>query len=138
MKIVPIYEEIDAKDAYTDSGAIKTLIKEKRDVAFIEVTKEHASKFEKYKISIIPLRMTSRNTMKAVVFRNTPDGKLRALKLFSIAKSKNGYLRDDSPEEAREIGQLLGYNEKSINEYIWKKYVSKLPEEPNPDDLSDI
>jgi len=137
MKILPLYEEIEAEEAYTDEGALKSIIKGKRDIGFIDIKRSYRKILERHNIKIIPIRMTSIDNLKSVIFRNTPEGEEKANRLCAIAKSKNGYLRDDNPEEAREIGTLLGYSEKSINDYIWKKYISKLPIEPKVTDFPD-
>lgn len=123
LKLSIIYEEIDAKEAYTDLGALRTLIKGKRDVGVIDLNKSFIQKLEKHKIGVIPLRMTSQNTIHSIIYRDEK----KALKLYQIAKSKGGYLSDNNPDEAREIGKLLGYTDKSINEYIQRKYSKKIP-----------
>jgi len=129
-------EEINAKEAYTDKGALRTIIKGKRDVGVIDLTKSFIPKLEKHNLSVIPLRMTSRNSILSIVYRD----KEKALKLYDIAKSKGGYLSDTTPDEAREIGRLLGYTEKSIEEYVDRRYGAKIPilPEKSPDDYDDF
>src|ERR1035437_429968 len=125
-----IYEEINASDAI--KNPIKTILSGKRDVAFVDLDRRNATKLEKQKIGVIPVRMTSQNTMMAIIYHD----KIKALKLYEIVKRNGGYLSDKSEAEAREIGQLLGYNEPSIAEYIRRKYGSKIPVMPEkfPDD----
>lgn len=130
-----ITEEIHAKEAYSDAGAIKTIIKGKRDVGTINLNKQFIPKLEKYNLGVIPLRMTSQNTIYCIIHRN----KEKALKLYEIAKKKGGYLNDKTPHEARMIGKLLGYTDKSIEEYVQKIYGGKaLLRSDNPDDYSDL
>lgn len=116
-------DEIDAKEAHSDKGSLQTVIKGKRDVGVIDLKKEYIPKLEKYKIGVIPIRMTSHNTILSIIYRDRE----KAFRLYDIAKGKDGYLRDDTPNEAREIGQLLGYNNDSIDEYIKRKYKKSVP-----------
>jgi hypothetical protein len=134
-----ISEEIDAKELYNDTNynkALKSVIKGKRDVCYIEMNSSNVNLVEKNKLRIIPTRMTLQNTMMAIVYRDS----IKAHKLYDIAKSHGGYLNDKSAEEAREIGQLLGYKEASIEEYIHRKYGNKTPIMPDrsPDDFDDL
>lgn len=39
-------------------------------------------------------------------------------------KSHRGFLSDQTPEQARYIGKLLGYTDESIDQYINKRYFS--------------
>lgn len=131
-----INEEIDAKEVVGDDNkALKSVIAGKRDACFIEMNLQNAKLVQKNHLGAFPVRMTSQNTMMAIVYRD----KLKALKLYKIAMEKGGYLNDKSPDEAREIGQLLGYKEASISEYIHRNY-NKPPTMPNksPDDYDDL
>lgn len=76
------------------------------------------------------------NEMKAIVYRN----KEKALRLYEIARKNNGYLADKTSEEAREIGELLGYYKEEIDKYIQKRYGYTVPivNEPSPDDIIDL
>ena len=49
-------------------------------------------------------------------------------------------LNDKTPEEAREIGQLLEYKEEDIDDFIRKNYGNKVPLMPerSPDDFDDL
>lgn len=118
-----IDEEIHAREALSDRGALMTVIKGKRDVGVIDLNKDFIRKLEKYNIDVIPVRMTSNNTIYSIIYRD----KEKAYKLYEIAKNKGGYFKDENPDEAREIGKLLGYNDQSINEYIQRKYGKKVP-----------
>lgn len=123
-------EEIHAREAYTDKGSLRTIIKGKRDVGVIDLNKNFIPKLEKYKLGVVPIRMTSRNTILSIIYRDRE----KAFKLYEIAKSKGGYLRDDTPDEAREIGKLLGYTDESIKEYIRRKYQKNIPVRTDTED----
>lgn len=129
-------EEIHPSEASTDEGSLLTLIKGKRDVAYMTISKRFRKILEKYKFGIIPIRMIGINEMKAIVYRN----KEKALRLYEIARKNNGYLADKTSEEAREIGELLGYYKEEINKYIQKRYGYTVPivNEPSPDDIIDL
>lgn len=116
-------DDIDAKEAYTDKGSLRTIIKGKRDVGVIDLNKDFIPKLEKYKLGVLPLRMTSHHTILSIIYRNRE----KAFRLYDIARSKGGYLKDDTPNEAREIGKLLGYTDESINDYIRRKYQKNIP-----------
>jgi len=131
-----INEVIHGKVAQTPKGALKTVLSGKRDVGFVELNKENSIKIIKHNIGVIPVRMTSHNTIMSIIYRDYA----KALKLYEITKRKNGYLTDGSPIEAREIGRLLGYSEESIEEYIKQKYGTKVPilPEKTPEDFDDL
>lgn len=137
-----IHEEIRAKDAYDDLYAIKSVINGKRDVAFVDLTKQIIEKFklEKHHVRVIPVRLTSRNTIMSIIYRD----RAKAERLYVIAKSHGGFLKDRTPEEAREIGELLGYIKNDIDEYILNHYgviplIFKPPlRTDTPDDYDDL
>jgi tRNA nucleotidyltransferase/poly(A) polymerase len=136
LNIKPLKEEISASEAYTEQGAIKTVLNGKRKIGFVHINKPIAQKLEKLKIGVIPIRMTSQNTMTAIIYRD----KVKAYLLYEIAKRHGGYLDDKTPEEAREIGRLLEYKEKDIEDFIRKNYSNKVPTMPekSPDDYNDL
>jgi hypothetical protein len=126
---ISLSEEIRAKDAYDYYNSLKTIIDGKRDVGFLELTKEMEPKIIKHNLGVIPVRMTSQRTMMAIIYRD----KSKALRLYEFTKKYNGFLTDRDPIEAREIGRLLGYIESDIEEYVNKKYGGQnLQEETTP------
>lgn len=129
-------EEIHPHEADSDEKSLITLIKGKRDVAYLTVSKRFRRILEKYKLGIIPIRMMGMDSMKAIVYRN----KEKAIRLHKIAMSHKGYLSDKTSEEAREIGNLLGYFKEDIEKYIKEKYGFRVPiiNEPSPDDFDDL
>jgi hypothetical protein len=130
-----IIEEIHPKEARDDYGSLKTVINGKRDVGFLELTKEMEPKIIKNNLGVIPVRMTSQRSMMAIVYRD----RNKAFKLYDYAKKYNGYITDKSPIEAREIGRLLGYTEQSIEEYVHDKYNKRTPlRTDTPDDYNDL
>ena len=116
-----IEEQINADEPSNFKIMLKSIINNKKDLGIIEINKENLSKIIKYNIGVIPIRMTSQNTMIAIVYHD----KSKALRLYEIMKNKGGHLRDSSPIEAREIGRLLGHSEDAIKKYIDQKYGSK-------------
>ncbi len=69
--------------------------------------------------------------MQCILYTDAAKGE----RLFQIAKSHNGYLDDQTPEEAREIGELLGYAKVDIDEYVQRHYGKKIPlRTDTPDD----
>ena len=132
-----ISEEVDPNDLHgadSDNVSLKSVLNGKRDVCFIELNPANGKLIEKNRLGVFPVRMTSQNTMMAIVYRD----RIKALKLYNIAKTRGGYLRDNSPEEAHEIGQLLGYKEASIAEYIRRKYGNKVPPAPEVSDFDNM
>jgi len=132
-----VNEEIHAHEAYTDKGALLSVIKGKRDICVLHLTKKFIKKLEKYNLDVIPLRMTGMDTMYAIIHRD----KEKAMELYSFARSRGGYLRDDTPDEARKIGQLLGYFKEDIEEYVKRKYgniKNMINKRKSPDDYDDL
>jgi hypothetical protein len=119
-----ISESIKASEAYNEIDSIQTIIDGKRDIGFIGFLRDS----EKIKDII---RFAVNNGVKLIEVGNREKGKAwviyknnkeNAMKLVDFAESKNGYLRDETPEEARFVGELLGYSEESIQEYITNRY----------------
>ena len=119
---------ISASEVYAADGSVKTIIEGKRDVGFL--TK---GEFEYYK------KILDKNGIKYFeVIKSEPDeypnnyviykNKSKALRLKQIAESHNGYLADKTPQEAREIGEILGYKKTDIDAFINKRYNQKQTE----------
>lgn len=131
-----IKEDVDGYQASRyEKIAIKSVIDGRRDVGYIELTQENSPRIIKHNLGVIPVRMTSQKSMMAIIYRD----KTKALKLYNIAQSHHGYISDRNPEEAREIGRLLGYTEESIKKYIHDKYGKPPPLRiDTADDYNDI
>lgn len=119
---------IRACEAYTNMGAIQTILNGKRDIAFIVISgQKYISNTEaiislnlaiKNNLNLLPIK--SRNEGIAfIVYKNNKD---KALKLLEIAESHNGYLKNVNPEESELIGNLLEYHPDDINEFIKRVY----------------
>ena len=108
-----ISEEIDAKDAYSQYNSIKTVVDGKRDLAYATLN---------HMLSVMIMihglkKIKVPGTENFIVYRKGAEDK--AKELLDIANKYGGYLRYDATEEdARKIGQLLGYKESDIEEYI--------------------
>jgi hypothetical protein len=57
-----------------------------------------------------------------IAYRPNATSKKKAKRLKAIADSHGGYLADKTPEEAREIGELLDYSTADINRYVKRVY----------------
>jgi hypothetical protein len=90
-----------------DIITIKSIIKGKIDMGVVHLTKDLIVKFklEKLPIHIIPLKMTSRNSMVSIVYNNNPDAHRNAHKLYDDIKGKN---KTD----------IIGLTEQTIKEYL--------------------
>jgi len=114
-----IFEDINPKDITGSKKkefdySIQTIIDGKRDVGFIsDVWSPDLVRIEEKGLKVIK---TKPNTY--IVYKDEKKAK----RLFDIASKHDGYLNDQSPEEAREIGELLGYTSKSIEKYVKKRY----------------
>jgi len=146
MKLLPIYlTEIESNEATNDEASLQTLLDGKRNVGFASIKKSLFDEIQGLGIKIIPIHMWAPDLYKSVIYRE--EGKKEAMRLYQIAMSHGGYLNDQSPEEAREIGELLGYSEESIDEYVEriyqggshrvKKHSETAPSE-DPNDYSDF
>ena len=118
---------IDASEAYEDENAIRTFVEGRRDLAFI-VTRDMRSidfhettGLKKMEVPRAPGKIPA-----FVLYRS--KSKEKAMRLLEILRRHDGYADDQTPEEATEIGRLLGYTEESI-----RKYVNKIYHENNGD-----
>ena len=133
-----INEEIDAKDAYSEEGSLKTLLSGRRNVAFIVVNDQLRKLLEKRKFHIILVRPCDNRLSWWSIVHNS-DGRENAIRLYKIAREKHGYIGDNTPSEAMEIGRILGYSENSIREYIYDRYRIKPPFlDDNPNNYDDL
>ena len=138
-------EEIDASEAYTDKGAIQTILDGKRNVGLVMLTPDEVEDLKQKGLNVIVVFPKNSDIRKQYVqslssggwgksgseyFANkshiiySDQGKDDAFKLYDYMKSHRGFLSDQSPEQARYIGKLLGYTDESIDQYINKRYFS--------------
>lgn len=115
---------IHASEAYTDKGALNTLLTNKRDIAVLSPSNLEIVQYYKRIFSLnnleykIVLKPTNPKQSLWVVYRD----KNRANDIIEYMNNHDGYLSDRTPEEAWYVGKLLQYNESSIIDYIEKNY----------------
>jgi len=120
-------EVIDACEAYDDKKSLQTILNDKRNIALISLSNPKIKELvKKMGLNIIKIKQTYHpdSIEMSIVYRNGYDK--QANRLRDIMKSHGGYVNDQSPREAYEIGKLLEYSDESILKYINRKYV-KLP-----------
>jgi hypothetical protein len=127
-------EEIDPLEATDPKGAIKSVIDGRREVGYDRLGKAELRKLEKAGVEyvIVPRK-------DSLVYYIFYTDKEKAKRLYDISQRHGGKLSPKSPDEAREIGTLLGYSKNSIDEYVRKKFSYKVPVVPNIniEDLND-
>ncbi len=135
IKLIDILlESIKSSEAYTDKGAIQTVIDGKRKLGFVvlkassRMTPEEIEElFKKGKLETIEVKG---NPLDARIYYNPrmQGAKEDALELKKIAEKYGGYLAHNaSDKDSRRIGELLGYDKKDIDDYIEKnKHKPKL------------
>lgn len=135
MKHIKLYEEfvaekIKASEAYETMGAVQTVIDNKRDLAFIS-TMNNPMYRPNNDSELAAMKYGLDNGLSAIEVKGKPDGKAWVLykknkraaqKLADYAESKGGYLSDSTPEEAKYVGDLLGYDEGDIRAFIQRIY----------------
>ena len=109
-------EEISAKEAYSTYGSIKTIIDGKRDVAFIELNNIVNRLLISLK-SLKKIKVPSSTESNYIVYREGSEKE--AQELYDIAMKYDGSLSYiASEEDSRRIGQILGYRQDDIEDYI--------------------
>ena len=106
-------EEIKASEAYSDHNSIKTIVDGKRDVAFVKKSTYIylLSKYHGLKVIKVP------NSDNYIIYKKGAED--RANELLDIANKYGGFLHwQATDEDSRRIGQLLGYNQEDIEDYI--------------------
>lgn len=120
MKLIKILKEvINASDAYSPVGSIQTVVDGKRDLAFLEFYPSQASLLDRMvKDGGLRKVKVSKNPYPVyIVFR--PGAERKAMELDKIASKYGGFLSGKASEEdSRRIGELLGYKQSDIEDYI--------------------
>ena len=131
LEIKSLDETIPASDAYRDESVLQTIIDGRRDMGLIAFDfQPHLRNIAlENDFKIIPIEQSHHNVGMGIVYRDNPNGLKRAKRLLEIMNSHGGYVKDETPEEAREIGELFNYDEESINDYINRNYGEKTNEE---------
>lgn len=127
FNFAPITEEIDAKEVY-NGGELEKMSSGDKDVSLISFYDNSDLKKKAIELGfgLIPIKQDSHDVDMNIVYRKNSRGINNAQRLYNIMKSKGGYVNDQSPKEAYEIGKLLDYTDESILRYINRNYV-KLP-----------
>lgn len=120
-------EEINASEAYSVLGSIKTILHGKRNIAFISgVPQEILDAIDAYGLKKI--HITKNQNQSYIVYN--PSAEAEAKELLNIANKYGGYLSYQAPDnEQRRIGQLLGYKPEDIESYIQRNNPKKVREE---------
>lgn len=135
MKHFKLYEEfitetIRASEAHRIMNAVQTVIDNKRDLAFIS-TMDNPMYKSNNESELSAMKYGLDKGLSAIEVKGKPDGKAWVLykknkraaqKLADYAESKGGYLSDTTPEEAKYVGDLLGYDKKDIQDFIQRIY----------------
>ena len=135
MKHIKLYEEfitetIRASEAHRVMSAVQTVIDNKRDLAFIS-TMDNPMYKPNNDSELAAMQYGLENGLSSIEVKGKTDGKAWVLykknkrdaqKLADYAESKGGYLSDSTPEEAKYVGDLLGYNKGDIQAFIKRVY----------------
>lgn len=127
IKLIDILKEaIKASEAYNNLNSIKTLVDNKRGVAFVVRSSSYPDKWKEIQ------RLIKDNDLQTIFVKGNPGDayvvyrkgfEKDANELKDIAEKYGGYLSyKASEEESRRIGELLGYSKEDIDEYIGKNY----------------
>lgn len=127
-----IGEVIDPSEAEEDLSALKTIINRKRDVGGIILNPKNSNYEELIKLikdnNLKTLKLNDLSTNNAYVVYK-PEAENKAKELRKLADKYGGYWSPNAtPEDSRLIGQLLGYSEESINDFINKEGNSAIKE----------
>jgi len=125
-----VAEKIKASEAYDTMNGVQTVIDGKREVAFIS-TMNNPLYAPNNKSEIEAMDYGISKGLKSIEVKNKKEGKAWVLyktdkkmaqKLADYASDHGGYLSDDTPEEARYVGSLLGYDKNDIEDFVKRIY----------------
>jgi len=117
-----ISEKIRDYEGYNELSSLMTIINKKRGVGFIssDLTKLKSLIGDNPDIHLLKVERKD-NTHAYIVYRDGYQNDVN--ELLEIAKKYNGYLSyKATKEDAIRIGQLLGYEDEDILNYVEKKY----------------
>lgn len=134
MNYVKTYQELNEvvnlpKNGYSDAWLFNEVMMGKKDIHFLVTAhpgintsseKEILKTYKKIGFGI--LKVNKENGEAFIAYRKKPGVEKRAKRLKEIADSHGGYLQDKSPEEAKEIGEILDYSQSDIKRYIQRRY----------------
>ncbi len=121
-----VNEEINASEAYGDDyNVLKLMLDNKKNVSIFALKNRDDFKNEiiKNNFGLIPVEQIHHDVDMHIVYRKSHKGINNAQRLYAIMKSKGGYVSDETPKEAYEIGKLLDYSDTSIQKYIDRIYI---------------
>ena len=123
-KLSVLFESINPSEAYQDFDAMMTVLRGRRSVAFLmgPTVDEFYEKHLKNNDSVGLMRV------KRDGHGLWGDGYIlyndinKAKRLHMIMSKHDGYLSDDTPEEAIENGEALEYHDEDIKSFTEKRY----------------
>lgn len=115
-----LIESIDPSDVYTDEGSLDTIIKGKRNIGTLHRPPLWMKKLiEKHGLKLIKIDLNPQDLF--IVYR--PNSEKQVEELLSIVNKYGGYLSyQATKEETIRIGQLLGYHQDKIDQYVKERY----------------
>jgi len=116
-------ETIDPKEAYNNFNGLQTIIDNKRNVGFfpLEGTKDKDKFWNLVGTNDLKsLRVSTSPHSTYIIYR--PGAEKEAYELKSLADKYDGFLKNENPEDTRRMGQLLGYNPTSVEEFVKTYY----------------
>jgi len=123
-KLNILFEEINASDAYRAFDSMMTVIQGKRSVAFLlgPEIKEYFNEYIKNnpKLKLMKVKRDGVGLYGDAYILYTDGAK--AQKLYKVLMKHEGYLSDDTPEEAIENGEALEYKAEDIKEFVDSHY----------------
>jgi hypothetical protein len=113
-------ESIDPSEAYTDEGALQTIIDGKRDIGSLHRPSDEMKKLINFHgLKLIKIEKNPQDVY--IVYR--PGSEDRVEELLSIANKYHGYFSYlATKEDTIRIGQLLGYTQDKIDQYVKERY----------------
>jgi len=121
-------ESISPTDAMRDMGSIQTIIDGKRDLSYLVLT---SNKLFDPRTAIDALKLAIDNGLNLLPVKNRSEGVAfvvykndlkSAQALADLASKKEGYLKDETPDEARFIGRALSYHPEDVEKYVARIY----------------
>jgi hypothetical protein len=116
-------EVIDPKEAYENFSGLQTIIDDKRNVGFFPLEgTENKGRFWNLvgTNNLKSLRVSTSPHDAYIIYR--PGSEKEAYELKSLADKYDGFLANKDPEDTRKIGQLLGYNPTSVEQFVKTYY----------------
>lgn len=118
-----INENIDASEAYSENDALETIIDGKRGVGIIALGyDELMQKVDANNLKYIEVEQGSQHKKYKTSIVYSDGYEIQANQLDDIMKKLGGYVQDETPVEAYQIGKLLSYTDESIEKYVNRRY----------------